>query len=67
VAVINVVISLYYYLLVIRAMFLRKSEQPIAHFVSDLPMRISLVLCVVGILFLGLYSPVYEWVLGLVL
>lgn len=67
VAVINVVISLYYYLLVIRAMFLRKSEQPIAHFVSDLPMRISLVLCVAGILFLGLYSPVYEWVLGLVL
>ncbi len=64
VAVINVVISLYYYLLVVRAMFLRRSEQAIAPFSSDLPMRISLVLCVVGILFLGLYSPVYEWVLA---
>ncbi len=65
IAVINVVISLYYYLLVVRAMFLRKSDEPIAYFSSGLPMRISLVLCVGGILFLGLYSPVYEWVLGI--
>ncbi len=65
VAVVNVVISLYYYLLVVRAMFLRRSERAMATFSSDLPMRISLVACVGGILFLGLYSPVYEWVLTL--
>jgi len=61
-AVVNVTISLYYYLLVIRAMFLRKSEHPIPFFNSKLYMRIGLVLTVLGILILGIYSPLYDYI-----
>jgi len=60
--VVNVTISLYYYLLVVRAMFLRKSENAIPYFKSSSYIRIALVLCVLGILALGIYSPVYEYI-----
>ncbi|NJW51578.1 NADH-quinone oxidoreductase subunit N [Salinimicrobium oceani] len=61
-AVINVTISLYYYLLVIRAMFVRKGEDPIPFFENKLYMRLGLLITVVGILALGLYSPLYEYI-----
>jgi len=64
-AVVNVTISLYYYLLVIRAMFLRKSENPIPFFTNKLYMKLGLILSVLGILTLGLYSPVYEYIFEL--
>ncbi len=65
IAVINVTISLYYYLLVVRAMFLRKSDTPIEPFQAEMPVKIGLALTVVGILALGLYSPFYDFILNL--
>ncbi len=65
IAVINVTISLYYYLLPIRAMLLRTSEHPIPYIRSGAMMRIGLAICVAGIMILGLYSPVYSFVLDL--
>ncbi len=65
IAVLNTVISLYYYLLVVKAMFINTNEHPIASFKSDYAMRISLVICVVGILVTGLYSPVFEYIKNL--
>jgi NADH-quinone oxidoreductase subunit N len=62
IAVINTIISLYYYLLVIRSMFLRKSEHPIDYFKSDLPTRIGLILCVLGIIVIGFMSPLFEFI-----
>ena len=62
IAVVNVTISLYYYLLVIRAMFLRKSENAIPYFENKLPMKLGLALAVVGVLFIGLYSPIYQYI-----
>lgn len=62
IAVLNAVISLYYYLLVIKAMFINKSESPIAFFESDQPTRIALAGCVIGILVIGFYSPVFEYI-----
>ena len=61
-AVVNVTISLYYYLLVIRAMFVRKGNDPVPYFRNKLYMRIGLLLTVAGILALGLYSPLYEYI-----
>ncbi len=58
-AVVNVTISLYYYLLPVRAMFLHKSDNPIPFFKSKPLMRAGLILAVLGILILGLYSPLY--------
>jgi len=61
-AVVNVTISLYYYLLVIRAMFIRRNENPIPFFKNKIYMRLGLVITVVGILVLGLYSPLYDYI-----
>ena len=65
IAVVNVTIALYYYLLVVRAMFLRKSEQAIPFFKSKLYMRIGLIITVVGILLIGIYSPIYDYIFKL--
>ena len=62
IAVVNVTISLYYYLLVVRAMFLRKSDNAIPFFKNKLYMRLGLIITVLGILILGLYSPVYDYI-----
>jgi NADH-quinone oxidoreductase subunit N len=59
-ALVNTVISLYYYLLVVKAMFINASETPIVKFKSDGYLRISLVVCLVGLLVLGFTSSVYE-------
>ena len=61
-AVVNVTISLYYYLLVIRAIFIRKSENPIPFFKNKIYMRLGLLITVIGILVLGLYSPLYDFI-----
>ncbi|WP_282134552.1 NADH-quinone oxidoreductase subunit N [Seonamhaeicola maritimus] len=61
-AVVNVTISLYYYLLVIRAMFLRKSDHAIPYFKSKIYMKLGLLITAVGILVIGLYSPLYDYI-----
>jgi len=61
-AVVNVTISLYYYLLVVRAMFIRKNDNPIPFFKNKLYMRLGLIITVIGILVLGLYSPLYDYI-----
>ena len=61
-AVVNVTISLYYYLLVIRAMFIRKSENAIPFFKNSFYMKLGLLITVIGIAVLGLYSPLYDYI-----
>jgi NADH-quinone oxidoreductase subunit N len=65
IAVLNTIISLYYYLLVVKAMFLNRSDQPIAYFKSDFYSKIGLAICVAGIIIIGFTSPVYEFILNL--
>ncbi len=60
IALLNTIISLYYYLLVIKAMFLNKSENPIETVKSDFPLKLSLVVCTLGILVVGLISTIYS-------
>ena len=55
IAVVNVTISLYYYLLVVRAMFLRRSENPIPFFKNKLYMRLGLLISVLGIIIIGFF------------
>ncbi len=62
IAVLNATISLYYYLLVVKAMFINKSDQPIAAFQSDGYTKIGLMLCALGIFVLGFWSQVYEFI-----
>ena len=62
IAVLNATISLYYYLLVVKAMFINKSDHPIATFQSDGYTKIGLMLCALGIFVLGFWSQVYEFI-----
>ena len=61
IALINTVISLYYYLLIVKAMYINPSENPIATFKSDCYSRTALALCVAGVLLLGILGCVYSY------
>lgn len=67
IALINTIISLYYYLLVVKAMYI-KTEEPcsIATFRSACSERIAMWICVAGIVGLGLVSCFYDNLLTLV-
>ena len=60
IALLNTVISLYYYLLVVKAMFITPGEHPVPTFRSDRGTRLSLALCTAGVLLLGIASVVYD-------
>lgn len=60
IALLNTIISLYYYLLVIKAMFLNANENPIEKITSDFPVKLSLIICSAGILIVGLVSTFYN-------
>lgn len=59
IALINTVISLYYYLLIVKAMYINPSEEPMPAFRSDNHTRVALALCTLGIIGLGVLSMVY--------
>ena len=58
-ALVNTVISLYYYLLVVKAMYITPNEDPLPYFRSSWLTRISLAVCLAGIILLGIISSVY--------
>jgi len=60
IAVLNTIISLFYYLLVVKAMFINKSESPISTFKSDFPTSFALGICVAGIVVTGFASVIFE-------
>jgi len=62
IAVLNATISLYYYLQVIKAMFIQPNDQPVAWFRSSAAMRISLVICVAGVFIIGFASGIFEYI-----
>ena len=65
IAVLNATISLYYYLRVVKAMMIDKSETPIAAFRTPWPMRISLLICLAGIFLIGFAGFIYEYITGI--
>ncbi len=60
IALANTVISLYYYLLVVKAIFFNKNEQPIEKFSSDVAVKITLIVCSAAIVLTGLISSIYD-------
>ena len=60
IALVNTVISLYYYLLIVKAMYITPSENPIPTFRSDRCTKWGLALCTLGIIGLGIASVVYQ-------
>lgn len=66
IALINTIISLYYYLLVVKAMFISQEDGGIATFRSACSERVAMWICVAGIIFLGIVSFFYNHLLTLV-
>lgn len=59
IALINTVVSLYYYLLIVKAMFITPNEHPVQKIKCDFYTRLSLIICFAGIVLLGICSIVY--------
>ena len=66
IALVNTIISLYYYLLVVKAMFLRQDDCVIPTIKSHWTERLGLILCVAGVILIGLVSCIYAYINGTV-
>ena len=64
IALVNTIISLYYYLLVVKAMFLRQDDCVIPTIKSHWTERAGLILCVAGVILIGLISCIYAYIQG---
>jgi NADH-quinone oxidoreductase subunit N len=61
IALVNTVVSLYYYLLIVKAMYINKTETPLPTFKTDCNTRLALAICTAGIALFGICSCIYEW------
>ena len=62
IALINTVVSLYYYLLIVKAMYIKKTTTPLPTFQSDTNTKLALALCTAGIAAFGVVSCIYQWI-----
>lgn len=62
VALVNTVVSLYYYLLIVKAMYIKKNDSPIATYRTDASSQIALALCTIGVVLAGILSWVYRYI-----
>ena len=62
IALVNTVVSLYYYLLIVKAMYITKTDEPLPAFQSDECTKIALGICTAGIALFGVVSCIYEWI-----
>ena len=62
IALINTVASLYYYLLIVKAMYIKSSENPLPTFKSDCDSKLALALCTIGIVLFGICSCIFDWI-----
>lgn len=62
IALINTVVSLYYYLKIVKAMYIKHSDAPLPTFKSDNNTKFALTICTSGIILFGVCSYIYEWI-----
>ena len=61
IALVNTVVSLYYYLLIVKAMYIIPTESPLPTFKSDFNTKLALAICTVGIVLFGVCSCIFDW------
>jgi len=66
IAVLNMVVSLYYYLRIVKAIFMDANENPIEKVHASWPPKIAMAICVGGIIITGLVSGAYQYIYSLV-
>ena len=62
IALVNTVISLYYYLLIVKAMFIKPNDNPLPTFNSSVSTKLALAICTLGVVAFGICSGVYDWI-----
>lgn len=62
IAVLNMVASLYYYLRVVKAIFIDQNDTPIVKIQSSNSLRIALVVCMIGIVCTGFTTGLFEYI-----
>jgi NADH-quinone oxidoreductase subunit N len=62
IAAVNLIVSLYYYLRVIRAMFMDKNDTPIKKIQINSSAMLGLIICGVAIVLTGLMSWIYDYI-----
>ena len=65
IALINTIISLYYYLKIVKAMYIRKSDHPLPTFQSDGNTKFALAICTVGVVLFGICSAIFNTIFDL--
>lgn len=65
IATLNATLSLYYYLLVIKAMFINKNDNPIPAIHSSLSSRLAMSICLAGILLIGFFGSIHHYIQGI--
>ena len=62
IALANTVISLYYYLLIVKAMYIIPNDKPLPDFKVDCYSRTALFVCIAGVVLLGLCGVAYNYI-----
>lgn len=66
IAALNIVVALYYYLKVIKAIFMDPNDHPIGNVTSHWQPKLAMVICIAGILVTGIASGAYNYIYDLV-
>ncbi len=66
IAALNMIVALYYYLKVIKAIFMDKSDTPIQPLPINLFPKAALIICLAGMIVTGLYGDVYGFIFNLI-
>jgi len=62
IAALNMIISLYYYLRVVRSVFMDKNDLPMEKIQVEPSARLALIICSAGIILVGLLSWIYDYI-----
>ena len=65
VAALNMIVSLYYYLRVVKVMFMDKNDHPIERLETGFMPSVAMIICVAGIIVVGFASDIYNYIYSL--
>jgi NADH-quinone oxidoreductase subunit N len=65
IAALNMIISLYYYLKVVKAIFMDANEQPIQNLSINTLSKLAMIICMAGIISIGFIPPIYNYIYSL--
>jgi NADH-quinone oxidoreductase subunit N len=65
IAALNMVVSLYYYLKIVKSIFMDKNENPIIKLAVPLAPRLALYICMAGVILTGFIGYIYEYIFSM--